>query len=346
MKYSIIVSLILCCFIGCKKTYTIEDYEKMNIFEYLENCKDNESILISSLILSKVVYPDIKFQHYIDVIDSITRDVKSQVGISESPYIRIAYLNKAIYQNYGLEYDKTDFMGRNFENQILTSVLDRHRGVCTTMPLVYMLVAERLDYPVKAVRAPNHFFCRYITNKQPFKINIEATSGVQVSDICYIEDMQIPRDAYQNKVYLSNMSKREYIGSLLCIIAGYYLSKHDENNAVLYFEKGVELDPKNTEAMQVMVAIYMHDYTVYSTIDSYTADRYAEKIRYYGNSVRLHGIAPPCPPDYWKQSFSKNEKYDPNDMIEIKKDGVTFHESKSLQEREKKLMEKYHSYFQ
>lgn len=346
MKSIFIALLIMATFLGCSKTYTVQDYEKMNIFEYLEKCKDNESILISSLILSKVVYPDIKFQHYIDIIDKIANDVEYNVRKNDSPYIRIAFMNKAIYEDYGLEYDKSDYMGRNFENQILTSVLDRHRGVCTTMPLVYMLVAEKLKYPINAVRAPNHFFCRYINNSKPFKINIEATSGVQVSDLCYIEDMQIPMNAYQNKVYLSTMTKRQYIGSLLCIIAGYYLSIHDENNALLYFEKGVELDPKNTEAMQVMVSMYQHYYLVYSTIDSNIADRYAEKIRYYGNAVYLFGVAPPCPPDYWKKSLSDNTKVDPNDIVEIKRDGVIFHESKSLQEREKQLYKKYRAYFQ
>ena len=105
-------------------------------------------------------------------------------------------------------------MAEKFYNHILSSILDRKTGVCTSLPMLYICVAERLNYPVYAVSAPNHVFCRYVTgdmyDRKNGYINIEATGGGGLNpDVFYIDDLKIPIDSYKNGVYLRTLTKKD-----------------------------------------------------------------------------------------------------------------------------------------
>jgi len=180
----------------------------VSIFEYLEQPEEKWNIGIVALILSKEIYPDIEFSKYMKIIDSIASRVQLHVKDRTDPVYRIAAINTVLFREYGFSYDKDDFLGRKPYNHFISSVLDRKKGVCTSLPLLYMIVAEKLGYPIYAVEAPDHTFCRYVLNDGTY-YNIEVTSGGgEVPDLFYIDDMHIPKQAFTNGVYMRTLSKK------------------------------------------------------------------------------------------------------------------------------------------
>jgi len=152
---SIITLIILLgALVGFKKYYSYYDYESMSIFDYIKRSDDELNITIASLILSKEYDTYIQFDKYYKFIDEIAGRVQHLVGERTDPDFRIAAINTVLYREYKFSYDTTDFTGSKAENHFLSSVLDRKQGVCSTMPLVYIVVAEKLNYPIYAVSAP------------------------------------------------------------------------------------------------------------------------------------------------------------------------------------------------
>ena len=56
----------------------------------------------------------------------------------------------------------------------LYGLLDGHGGTCVTMPILYVAIGRRLEYPLYLVQAREHFFVRWEEGGERF--NIEATT--------------------------------------------------------------------------------------------------------------------------------------------------------------------------
>lgn len=314
----------------------------MSIFEYLEQPEEAWNISIAALILSKEIYPDIEFSKYTNIIDGIAARVQVYVKDRTDPEYRIAAINTVLFREYGFSYDKDDFLGRQPYNHFISSVLDHRKGVCTSLPLLYMIIAERLGYPIYAVEAPDHTFCRYVLENGKY-LNIEVTSGGgEVPDLFYIDDMNIPKQAFKNGVYMRTLSKKEYIGSLLHKNAVSYMIKGDYKTAVKYLEKSVRLHPKNSHNHKVLAHCYGK---ICNSLESPDERKpfYFKAIEHENIAEKL-GSAPPTPEDYWKTAVQGNNT---ESMKTIEKtNGVKIAENQSYTKRLKELGVKYHDYFE
>lgn len=341
MKCKKITLLIICFnvifFLNCSK-----NNEDMSIFEYLEQPEEKWNIGIAALILSKEIYPDIEFSKYMNIIDGIASRVQLHVKDRTDPEYRIASINTVLFREYGFRYDKDDFLGRKPYNHFISSVLDRKKGVCTSLPLLYMIVAEKLGYPIYAVEAPDHTFCRYVLDDGTY-YNIEVTSGGgEVPDLFYIDDMNIPKQAFNNGVYMRTLTKKEYIGSLLHKNAVSYMIKGDYKTAVKYLERSVSLHPKNSHNHKVLSHCYGK---ICNSLESPEERKpfYYKAIEHEKTAENL-GSAPPTPEDYWKTAVKGN--YEEIESRSSDSENITRVEDQSAKKRLQELEVKYHDYFQ
>lgn len=119
------------------------------------------------------------------------------------------------------------------------------------MPMLYIILAERLDLPIYPVRSAKHFFVRYLNQELilDFQANIEATNGGSfISDRQYQADVEIPDKAIENGVYLRTLSKKEYLASLLLVNANEYIHRKDILKAKHYLELAIKYDPTFSSA--------------------------------------------------------------------------------------------------
>ena len=111
------------------------------------------------------------------------------------------------------------------------------------MPMLHLVLADKLGWPIQAVRSPKHFFARYMDESLSDK-NIEATCGGRfISDQRYITDVEIPEKATKNGVYLRTLSKKEYIVSLLLSNARHFHEREANlEKAMYYFHLAASID--------------------------------------------------------------------------------------------------------
>ncbi len=73
-------------------------------------------------------------------------------------------------------YDQQDPLGLVLKNRLVSTYVQTRKGNCVSMPILFLIVADRMGLNVHLSTAPLHLFVRY-TDAQGVDRNLEATSG-------------------------------------------------------------------------------------------------------------------------------------------------------------------------
>jgi regulator of sirC expression with transglutaminase-like and TPR domain len=202
---------------------------------------------LAALTFAKEIYPDIDVAAYSAKIDDMANDARQYVARygKFDPDSVIRALNTYYYRVWDVQYDKSPNGHETQENYFINGILDRKLGQCTTIPMLYMAIAQRLGYPVYAVIAPEHNFVRFVDPSLKEQ-NIELSGGAGYSsDSEYAYRLNISQRAIESGAYLRTLTRREYLGEFLQQSAIVFRTRGDIDRSILYFEKAYEIDPKN-----------------------------------------------------------------------------------------------------
>ena len=94
-------------------------------------------------------------------------------------YFRILVMVTVLQRNIGVEYNQECMAGppdcTDSRNLFLHGLLETRRGTCLSMPVLYVVIARRLGYPVFLVGAKQHLFARW-GSPGGERFNIECTT--------------------------------------------------------------------------------------------------------------------------------------------------------------------------
>lgn len=128
----------------------------------------------------------------------------------------------------GIAYSR-DVKLSHHADLFVPGLIDTKRGTCSNMPVLYMAVAHRMGWPLKAVVAADHMWCRWDDGTKRF--NLEATNAKSGSgegsfstppDEEYRTDFDIPTKAVEVGSDMGTLTARQTLGVYLQQRAGYY----------------------------------------------------------------------------------------------------------------------------
>ncbi len=246
----LIVTIFLIIFI-CGSTFSQSSYSGQSVEDLFELPEEEINIGVASLVLAKQFYPDMNVDFFLYSFDYMAQRFSEVFGQYENPDERVRALNtffyKSGYWNDGITfgYDDEDLQVTKLSNRFINGYIATKKGSCITMPLLYVIIGERLGWPIYPVRSAKHFFVRYIPEELFFNFqrNIETTNGGSfISNDQYKLDVQIPDKAVENGVYLRTLSKMEYLASLLLINANQHLENNNVKNTKKYLRIAIRYD--------------------------------------------------------------------------------------------------------
>jgi regulator of sirC expression with transglutaminase-like and TPR domain len=98
--------------------------------------------------------------------------------------------------------------------QLLSHYLKSGRGNCVPMPILFLILTERLGLDVALVSAPNHFFVRY-TSLEGSAFDLETTSGASPARLEWFrQEMPMSDKALANGLYMRSLPRREAIAMM------------------------------------------------------------------------------------------------------------------------------------
>src|SRR3546814_13706555 len=94
------------------------------------------------------------------------------------------------------------------------------------MPVLHIIVAEKLGLNVHLSTAPLHMFVRYTNPQNQRDLSIEPTSGGQPTrDVWYRENLPMSAMAVEQGLYLRPPTKRESIPHIATTVMASLMSK-------------------------------------------------------------------------------------------------------------------------
>jgi len=224
-------------------------YEGQTIEQIISLPEDSIDLGIACLVLAKDAYPNLNVGFFDYAIDFMAKriqllnkdltDPEARIGLLNTYFFRPGWWNDSITFTYDLD----DLEATRKENQFLNGYIASKKGSCATMSMLYLVLADRLGWPIKAVRSGKHVYCRYI--QEGFKENnIEATcGGGYLADDDYVKQVGIPKKAIKNGVYLRTLTKKEYIATLLQNNVRYFReTKKDLDKSIYYCRLSLSID--------------------------------------------------------------------------------------------------------
>lgn len=202
---------------------------------------DDIDIGRAALIISKQAGADIDVDEYLGRIDRMACEVLERLGARAGADIEgrraIRVINEYLFEELGFEATET---ADDPKDLFLHYVLDRKKGYCLSLSILYLSVTERVGLPVYGVVVPEHFFARYDNGRVRF--NIETTSrGGTASDEHYRKKFKVPGG---NELYMQNLGPKETLSCFFNNLGNVYENLGDYESALILLERAVNLTPK------------------------------------------------------------------------------------------------------
>jgi len=113
----------------------------------------------------------------------------------------------------------------------VNGLMDTRRGTCISMHVVYLLIAERLGWPIHGVTVKDHLFCRWDDGR--YRANLEGTArGAAPQDSDYIRDFKLSADEMATTVFMKNLTKKQMVGQFLFHRSMYWVAKGRSQEAI------------------------------------------------------------------------------------------------------------------
>lgn len=153
-------------------------------------------------------------------------------------------LRWSVFTIGGIEPDK-DFSARaEAETAVMSEVLEHRRGVCLSLSLLYLAVAEEAALPLHGVSAPLHFFVRYDDGHERLNIELLDRGGTARSDNFYRNKFYVRKG---EPFYLKNLDPKAVLAVYLSQLAAIYNRAGRSADAVEMLEAAQKANPSDPE---------------------------------------------------------------------------------------------------
>lgn len=203
----------------------------------------------------KVIDPSINVESSINQINQIVNIILKLSHNASQESKKLAALKKYLYEAGGwnqyrhYQYDFDDPLGTKLQNKLLPHYLKTRKGNCISMPILFFILADKLELNVSLSTAPLHVLVKY-TDKQGNTYNIEPTSGGGITrNAWYKETRQITETAIQSGIYLSLLTKHESLTVITHVIAEHYFEQNEFDTVIALSNLSLKKYPKFVNVM-------------------------------------------------------------------------------------------------
>jgi len=209
----------------------------------------------AKLTFDRIIAPELDEAAVTAEIDQLA-SAASRIAADGSDVDKLKAARQVIYEagtwngNRPFVYDHDDPYGQDLRNKLLATYLDTRRGNCVSMPILQLIVAERLGLNVSLSTAPLHVFMRYTNPTNRRSIAIESTSGGHPAhESEYFEQMGVTKTQVDNGIYLGVLTKRESIAVMANTVAEWLMEQGRYDDAIAVADVLLEYYPTDVHAM-------------------------------------------------------------------------------------------------
>lgn len=203
-------------------------------FQIEINQPDREiSLSKAALLLAQTEYPNLEVEYYLERLGEMAEQLRDRLPKSRYPLKMVQTINSYLYEELGFSGNKNNYYDPR--NSFLNDVLERRIGLPISLSLVYLEIAQYLDFPMVGIGMPGHFLIR--PQFEDVGIFVDAFNQ---GEVLFPQDCEdILSRIYQRPVtikaeFLQPIDRRSFLARMLNNLKGIYLNQSQ-------FEKALEI---------------------------------------------------------------------------------------------------------
>jgi regulator of sirC expression with transglutaminase-like and TPR domain len=195
-------------------------------------------------------------------LDELTKRLREMAAGVRTSADKLKVLKRFIYEegtwnhNRPFAYDMTDPLGTKPANRYLHNYLSSRRGNCVTMPILFVILGQRIGLNLTLAEAPLHILVKY-TDDDGAVWNLEPTSGGGFArDAWYRKELPMTDRAVAEGTYLRALSSEEAVAMIVLQAAETHMRAGRYEQAVVAANVLLRHFPRFAHAMVVKGSSY------------------------------------------------------------------------------------------
>ncbi|MBI1342732.1 MAG: hypothetical protein GC171_07360 [Terrimonas sp.] len=198
-----------------------------------------QDLMVGALLVSKFQYPDLSTTPVLQETEKIRRNIWLELNNYLTPLEQIKIVASILYNYYGLKGTEVNYAEPN--EFLIHKTLESKRGNQLCNGILYMVLCELLDIPVKAVSIPKQFVLAYFkpgysderigNYRDKIEFYIDPSSGLVFSHNDadnYFKRLSVP----QNASFFKPLSNKSVIRQLLSELGKCFATEKDQYKAL------------------------------------------------------------------------------------------------------------------
>lgn len=179
-------------------------------------------LLFGALLVARFQYPDLQTAPVIQEIEKIRRNVWLELNSFLTPLEQANVITSIVYNYYNLKGSEVSY--NNPDEFLLHKVIQLKKGNTISNGVLYLVLAELLSIPVKAINIPQQFVLAFFSNntqtestdlRKKISFYVDATTGQvfgQKEIDNYLARIALPASPH----FFLPMNHKEIIQLLIC----------------------------------------------------------------------------------------------------------------------------------
>jgi len=186
-------------------------------------------------------------------IDRLAKTIESRTPAGLAPRERMDILLSTLYvpgpwnDQRPFAYDLDDPLGNDPTAKQLSTYLRTRKGNCVSMPILVVILGQRLGLIVTLSTAPEHDLVKFADGHS--WLNVEATAGGYKWDSSYERELGITPLAIKNEIYLRPHSPRETVGVMAATLMEDLAAKKRADDLLVVADMLLAVNPKDVVAI-------------------------------------------------------------------------------------------------
>lgn len=200
------------------------------------------NLALAALYIAQEEYPELDCGAYLQRLDDMAAELRDRLPTETYPLKLIRAINEYLFEAQGFVGNQQDYY--NPHNSFLNQVLDRRTGIPITLSLVYLELANRIDFPMAGVGMPGHFLVRPTLAEMGIFVD-----AFHKGEVMFEEDCRDRIKAMYGKAarmlpqHLEPIGNKPFLARILTNLKVIYLQRQDIARALAAIDRILLLIP-------------------------------------------------------------------------------------------------------
>lgn len=214
-----------------------------NFYNEVHQPDNHIDLAKAALYLAQAEYPDIEITTYINTLDVMAAEVEERLPAERYPLRMIQSINQYLYDGLGYKGNTNDYYDPR--NSFLNEVIDRRTGIPITLSVIYLEIAQRLNFPMVGIGMPGHFLIRPEFEETGIFVDAFNRGEILFEQDCEARLAQIyKRPVPMQSTFLQPLAPKQLLARMLTNLKFIYLNRQDIPRALTAVEHILLLFPE------------------------------------------------------------------------------------------------------